>query len=362
MRMIFISSLRDCSSTGPMYSVPARIAAQSLLDDVFWINFDADRKEWKKLRYYHNAKDLDKIDAKSILKIFPNADVVVFEGYFFYDHVKLSKQFLKLGIPYIIVPRCSLTHQAMNNHSRVKKYIANKLVFNRYCKNAMAIQYLTVQEYKDSGNSWNSNHIIIPNGIYKKNTKKTIFNTVGIKAVFIGRIDVYQKGIDSLLNACKLVEKDLRKSHFQLTLYGPKEQNYWVVDSMIKKMQLSDFIKLGGEILGMEKERVLMESDLFVLTSRFEGHPMGLIEALSYGIPALVTPGSNMHHEIEKWNAGWVCETSPSDIAKMLIIILQSKSTFMIKGEQAYTLSQEYDWNLLAGVFHEKVIELIKGM
>ena len=38
------------------------------------------------------------------------------------------------------------------------------LIFNEFLRNARAIQYLTQGEYEASGDKWNKNHIIIPNG------------------------------------------------------------------------------------------------------------------------------------------------------------------------------------------------------
>jgi len=47
---------------------------------------------------------------------------------------------------------------------------------------------------------------------------------------------------------------------------------------------LQNVVYINDGIFDDEKEKKQLESDFFILTSRFEGHPMGLIEALSYGL------------------------------------------------------------------------------
>jgi glycosyltransferase involved in cell wall biosynthesis len=361
MKILFVSQLSPVASTGPNYSVPGRIEAQSHIDDVYWINLsEVKREEWMIKSYFHDSGEYSQLSLSSIEKNFPNIDVVVFEGFYFLKQVKLSRELTKRGIPYVIVPRSSLTRQALCNHSKYKKWIAHQLYFNKYCKNALAIQYLTIREFEDSGTKWNKNAIIIPNGIKIPDRLKTIFSKDKINAVFVGRLDIYQKGLDVLLEACKQVKDILRKNSFNLTLYGPQIIDYSRIESLINQYGINDFVKLGGEVLGKEKEDVLMKSDLFVLTSRFEGHPMGLIEALSYGLPVLVSPGANMAKEIDESNSGWICETQTNSVCEKLIEIVNSKQLFVEKGKQARQLATNYDWEKLSYAFHEKIIELLK--
>ena len=52
---------------------------------------------------------------------------------------------------------------------------------------------------------------------------------------------------------------------------------------------------------------------------------MGLIEALSYGLPCLVTSGTNMADEIEKADAGWTADVSVEGIVRALKLLLEEK-------------------------------------
>ena len=98
-------------------------------------------------------------------------DLVVFQGVYFIDYYLISKDLVKRNIPYIIIPRGSLTRGS--KIKSLKKKISNKLIFNKFIKNARAIQYLNQAEYRDSGDWWNENHLIIPNGTYVKTIKNT---------------------------------------------------------------------------------------------------------------------------------------------------------------------------------------------
>lgn len=356
MRIVFISNLSRSSSAGPNYSVPSRIRAQSKIDDVFWVNLtDVRWKEWEENPYFHTSDEIEKLTIDNIESLFPKPDIFVFESFYYVEHVALARELARKGIPYIIVPRGSLTHKALHNHSWLKKKIAHWLYFNNYCKKAWAIQYLTLQEYKDSGDIWNKRHFIIPNGVsvHELETKE---RDDSFTAVFVGRIDLYHKGLDELLKACCSIKSILIEHRFRLTLYGPVLEDYHKAKNMIGSLGLDGIVQMGGEVLGERKARVLKNADLFVLTSRFEGHPMGLIEALSYGVPALVTPGTNMAEEIESHKAGWVCDVNADSIASQLKLVLDSNDILM-RGKNAWNLASRYEWDKLAVDFHQELLK-----
>lgn len=58
---------------------------------------------------------------------------------------------------------------------------------------------------------------------------------------------------------------------------------------------------------------------------------MGLIEALSYGLPSVVTRGSNMLKEIKEADAGWVAEIDAISIAQALKKMVIENDKFVIK-------------------------------
>ena len=84
------------------------------------------------------------------------------------------------------------------------------------------------------------------------------------------------------------------------------------------KQQLEDVSELAsfeGGLYGTKKDNRMRTCNMFILTSHYEGMPMGILEAFSYAVPYIVTPGSNMAEEISRSSAGWVCELSAESIA-----------------------------------------------
>lgn len=349
------------AAAGPNWSVPSRIKAQSEIDDIFWVNLDNSiMPHWIETGLYHSLKDIDgKLRLKNLPSDFSSPDLVVFEVPFFIEYLKFASELRKHRIPYIIVPRCSFTHQALNNHAKWKKKIAGWLFFNRFFKGAASIQYLTDQEKKDSTPFLCSEDFILPNGIDLPERQKYIRNTEKITGVFIGRIDIYHKGLDILLDAAIRISDYLRKNNVVLEIYGPKNDDF---EKLLKKAEahnVTDIFQLKGPIEGERKKNVLRKADFFIMTSRFEGLPMAMLEALSYSVPCIATDGTYFRSEIESNEAGFGCSGTPEEVGNAIIQLISNLDNIEKYRDNAYSLASKYKWEEQAKYFHTAIENIL---
>ena len=119
--------------------------------------------------------------------------------------------------------------------------------------------------------------------------------------------------------------------------------------NMIGERGISDVVTIHRAVSGEEKERVLMESDIFIQTSRFEGMPMGILEALGYGLPCILTDGTTLADLVKNNAAGFGCKTNGNDVARAIEEAIRHKGDFMKLSENARKLiSRDFSWNHVA--------------
>lgn len=359
MNILYLSHLTGEIYAGPTYSVPKQIEYQSKIDNVFWYNaVDTNIKQWKLYDFYHDLTEYPNETIKDLPSPFNQPDIIIVELFYNMTLSPLLKELMNSKIPYILVPRCELTEQAQNR-KKIKKKIANFLLMKKYAKKAAAIQYLTKQEYLDSGNKWNENHIIIPNGIEPRNYVENTSKKNEIKCISIGRIEPYQKGLDLLIKSCSLIKDNLKKANCTIDIYGPDIENkVQELKKEVEENNLESIIRFHDGVYGYEKEKLLQKSDIFLMTSRFEGHPMALIEALSFGVPGLVTKGSNMKNEIELYDAGWTANNDINSISKAILKMLTELDNN--KSKNAIELSKKYSWSLIAKESNKEFMRIIE--
>jgi len=99
--------------------------------------------------------------------------------------------------------------------------------------------------------------------------------------VAMGRLS-YQKGFDLLITAFS----NLSKYHpdWKLVIYGEGEQRK-VLEKQVIKLNLESKVLLPGRVKNSYK--YLQHADLFVLSSRYEGFPNVLLEAMNCGLPVI---------------------------------------------------------------------------
>lgn len=357
MNILFLSRLSSNNNCGPYYSVPRQVAAQKEIDNVLWINANENCfDDWVQWADVKTERDFPNPRLAHLPAPFNRPDIVVVEEQYNFVNMPLMRDVQAAKIPYILVPRCSLTASAQKKKA-IKKRLGNFLYFNRFMKNAAGIQYLTEQEKAESGERWNKNGFVIPNGITMPEIEKTYHNN-RIECVFIGRIDIYHKGLDMLLAVCSELADAMKEAGMHLTIYGAgNTQDVETVKKMIE-MHGNDVVDYCGPVHGKEKEKVLLNADAFILTSRFEGMPMGLLEAMSYGIPVIITEGTNMVSVVEKYNCGWTCDTTETAIKSLIQTVIKEQDQIPSKGRQGRIAANTFDWSSIALETH-KVLENI---
>lgn len=362
MKILFVSKLMAKAAAGPNWSVPARIKAQSKLDQVFWVNADkSEMPHWRETGLFHKLDEFGgKLRIENLPSDFGKPDIAVFETTYFLEYIAIAVELRKHEVPYIIVPRCSFTHQAMNNHAKWKKRIAGWLMFNRFFKGATAIQYLTRQEYEDSSPFMCENHFIVPNGIEMPERLTRVYTEdKPLKGLFIGRIDIYHKGLDLMLEAVAECKDFLRDKHITIDIWGPENPDFHTLKKLAAEKGIEDLFNLKGEISGERKKKALEESDFFIMTSRFEGLPMAMLEALSYELPCIATEGTYLRNEIEQTGAGFGCGNSVNDIKQVLLHLGSNKTDLNEMSKKALELASGYTWDEQARKFHEEIQKLI---
>lgn len=361
MNILFISKLTGNMWAGLNHSVPAQVKSQSKIDNCFWYNMNHVKlEEWCNNGLdCHNIDDYPSGRLSDLPEPFNEPDLAVFESCYCYTFEKIVKDLRKKKIPYVIVPRSSLTKQAQKLRG-FKKKLGNLVYYNSMIRNATAIHYLSDQEKADSIEQWGEKCFVIPNGTHKVNATKKYFNDNRIDAVYVGRIEIYQKGLDLLVKAIEKLQKELREVNFHMSIYGPdREGAYDELSRMIKESKLEDLITLGNALFGEEKEKRLLDADLFIMTSRFEGMPMGLIEALSYGLPCLVTTGTNMRPIVVDADAGWGADDNVDSIKTTMEKMITEKHMFNEKSKNAVECANKYDWDEIAKAAHNVYSSLI---
>lgn len=191
-------------------------------------------------------------------------------------------------------------------------------------------------------------------------SKKAVFSSKGLTFLYIGRLELSIKGLDIMMEAVAKEKEFLKEKGCTFSLYGPDYQGRFEnLETVISKLNIGDIVKLHHQIIGKKKENVLLNADVFVQTSRTEGMPMGILEALSYGVPCIVTEGTTLAEKINEHDAGWGVETSIEGVALALRKAVEERATLMEKSKNAVDfVEKEFCWDSIA----KETLEKYKNM
>jgi glycosyltransferase involved in cell wall biosynthesis len=199
-------------------------------------------------------------------------------------------------------------------------------------------------EANESGQRVSRRAAVIPNGVEIPAELHRTCGNGALRLLFLGRLDP-KKGIENLLLACNRLK--LAEDAWHLTIAGGGEPAYG--DSLrllIEKLGLQHRVKMTGEVVGAERERIFSSSDVCIVPSFTENFGMVVAEALARAIPVIASRGTPWSR-IENFGCGiWTDNDPDSLVAAIVRISSQDLADMGQKGRS--WMQAEYSWDGIA--------------
>ncbi|PXA69993.1 hypothetical protein CTB96_08320 [Cryobacterium arcticum] len=127
--------------------------------------------------------------------------------------------------------------------------------------------------------------ITVPNGTMPV-ADDALWTGTGDYFLWIGRFDLFHKGIDNLLEYWAR----LPQPRPNLRLVGPDFQSgRAAAEALVLKLGLAESVHIRGRVTGAEKDELLAECLAYVHPSRWESCSIMLLEAAAAGVPSLIS-------------------------------------------------------------------------
>lgn len=289
-----------------------------------------------RINVIYDAKNMRGIYAKYIQKRFIKYFPKVFYKHNIINNYDIEIAFLE-GLPTKVLAYSSNKNSkkiAWVHIDLVKKHWTKKIYNNNneeeYCYNKMDDIVFVSNESKGAfkkifKNNMTNKHIIynpvIDHEIKDKANEYDVkFDKFTI--VSVGRLD-YQKGYDRLIQ----VHAELVKNYdYKLVIIGEGPQRR-ELEELINKLGVQNSVELKGFI--NNPYPYMRSADLFISSSRTEGYPLVLLEALVLKKVIIATKITGNNEVLDYGNKGIMCENSTKGIYSALRNILENKELFI---------------------------------
>ena len=154
---------------------------------------------------------------------------------------------------------------------------------------------------------------------------------VEIKVGFVGRVSPPKNPV-RFVETAALIAKDMPNVQFVVVGDGELRTE---MEQKVKEVKMEDRFRFLGFLPNPAEE--MRKLDVLLLTSDYEGTPMVLLEAMSYGVPVVSTRVGGIPLVIENWKDGVLTSGfEPAAIAKDVVALLSDNEKYVAISKAAY--------------------------
>jgi glycosyltransferase involved in cell wall biosynthesis len=279
------------------------------------------------------------------LKVYP--DIIHIHGLRCYHNAQAHKWALKNKIPIIVTPHAQLMPWTMKQNY-FKKWIYDFFIEKPLLKKSNALHFVSLYERKNSHYQYiyeKKSHIA---SIGVNHSQWTKLKPRALPDVDLNRPTItffshlsIRKGLDLLIDSLTLILKQF--PNLQVIIAGTDPDN--IAPKLLARAKALSVDSCITWIIPIERAQarwLIDQSNLYLLPSRAEGFPIGIIEALALGTRVIATKETSWV-SLQKKELGFNCELNHNSVARAIISgLVESKKTLKC---HCSGILEQYTWD-----------------
>jgi glycosyltransferase involved in cell wall biosynthesis len=220
---------------------------------------------------------------------------------------------LMRGIPFVVQ-----THGMIDESDKKLAKILDTLVTLRVLRASKRCFWLTPEEQKSLGALLGARHGNLErlvNGVPRADVAEDN-ETTSFEFLYLARLHK-RKRPSVLVQAATLLAATIDK-RMEVALVGPDEGEEPEVRRQIQASGSSGWIRLEGPLKPSSTLERMRRASVYVLPSIDEPFPMSVLEAMSVGVPVIVTDSCGLAPFIAESGAGIVCDSTVEGLSAAL--------------------------------------------
>ncbi len=277
-------------------------------------------------------------------------DVLILSSGYLWCNLVAGRIARRFGIPYLVVPHGAYP-PGLRRNRRIVRTIW-ELAERRLLEGAAAVHlFFDVERDFLAPLAPKARVIVAPTGF---DQLKASWTGDGSYLGWYGRYAIEAKGLDLLIEGMAAMSPAERP---RLSMRGmPSKHNEQTVRALVAHKGLTDWISVEGPVFGDEKIAFLENAKGFIHTSRWEAQSIAIMEALSVGVPVMVSEGTNIAGPLREHNAAVVVSDDPVQIAEGIRQLLTADPAMGRRGRRL--IDELFNWPATTKSFVDQVHKL----
>jgi glycosyltransferase involved in cell wall biosynthesis len=255
-------------------------------------------------------------------------DLLHLHSVFIPDHVWVAK---RSELPYVLTPHGGYSPEVLHGRNRFLKTAWSWMHERKYVEGARLVQAVSPRELDQLRGTFEIDTLMFaPNAIelpVETVTPQRRTSMSPKRIAFMGRLAIDHKGLDMLLQGYARYVSSRGGAGSELIVAGPDFRSGRArLEALAASLLPQGSVRFPGQLFGEDKDALLRSAYVFVHTSRWEGMPFAVLEALATGCPVLLTPATNLSDVVQEYGAGVVVEGTAEAVGKGIGRILETPS------------------------------------
>lgn len=177
--------------------------------------------------------------------------------------------------------------------------------------------------------------------------------------LYFGRLDIFHKGIDTLLEAVALMTRSRPLIELRIAGRGSSGDK---ISAMISRLGIEKNVKLLGSVSDADRNELLATAAVQLMPSRFEGFGLAAAEAMAAGVPLIAAAVGSLPEVVDAPRGGVLI---PAEDARALAAATEKllddpygRSTLSITARES---ARRFSWSAVADAHLEFIKHVAAG-